>query len=384
MSWEIIQLNSAADTAKAFEKIEDLGFNDAPMDPYQNLDWLLDGKEFDENLFYYNYKDDSGGSGHCVLRKQLRPIKLSLGEFTLHKYPVFRFELWSTPILCFPSDAKISVILNEFLACFEQHVLTNEALSIEGLASSSPLYQCINGKSNKSLSLQLGDTFMHQAISFPATFDAYLKQMSKRSRKSVQYSQRKLFKDYQSELFECNSSAEIETFLDEAISISKKTYQWNLLSLGLRDRGALKTSLLKWERRAELRCFILRCAGKPVAFMLGYIYQACYYYIDVGYDPDWMKQSVGSVLQMAVIEKLYESQTPPTRFDFSTGYGEHKARFGNYEQEEVNMLLLAPTAKNRVFVGIYIGLNAVSTSLVKILDKIGIKKRLKKMIRRFF
>ena len=46
--------------------------------------------------------------------------------------------------------------------------------------------------------------------------------MSKRSRKSVQYSQRKLAKEFDVELFQCNSVAAIDRFLDDAIAVSKK------------------------------------------------------------------------------------------------------------------------------------------------------------------
>ena len=81
--------------------------------------------------------------------------------------------------------------------------------------------------------------------------------------------------------------------------------------------------------------------------MLGYVHNCRYYYVDVGYDPDWAKYSVGSVLQLAVIENLYALKSPPAFFDFSTGYGEHKGRFGNHEQEEVNVLILPVSLRNR-------------------------------------
>ena len=175
---------------------------------------------------------------------------------------------------------------------------------------------------------------------------------------------------------------QIDNFLDNAITISKTTYQWNLLGLGLRDREALKATLLKWQKQKALCCYILQFDDVPVSFMLGYIYKSTYYYIDVGFNPEWSKYSVGSVLQLEVLEELYTLTSPPTSFDFSTGYGEHKARFGNVEQNEVNMMLLSKTLKNKFRVFVYNFFSNLSDKLVELLDKFGIKKRLKKILRR--
>ena len=233
------------------------------------------------------------------------------------------------------------------------------------------------------LQLQLGRTFMHQSIEFPGAFQIYLEQMSSRSRKSVQYSQRRLKRDFDVTLFVCTEDKHIERFLDHAIQVSKQTYQWNLLGLGLRDRKGFEHTLRKWLRFDSLRCYILYCDDVPTAFMLGYIYNGCYYYIDVGYDPAWSNHSVGSVLQMEVIEELYNLPTPPRLFDFSTGYGEHKARFGNTEQEEMNLLLLSDVFQNRLLRALYLSLDKFSSFIVIVLERVGVKKQLKKLIRRF-
>ena len=292
-----------------------------------------------------------------------------------------RYELWSSPIINASSDKETIEITETFLKLINSEFSGNEALSIEGLPVKSSLYK-LNKKSNSTaIRLQLGPSYMHQSINFPDSYELYLKQMSSRSRKSVQYSQRKIKKDFDVKLFKCEEPVQIEKFLNDAIEISKTTYQWNLLGLGLRDRDELKKTLLKWHKQDSLCSYLLYCDDIPVAFMLGYIYNDCYYYIDVGYAQQWGKHSVGSVLQLEVIEDLYSLNCTPRNFDFSTGYGEHKARFGNKEQEEVNILIMPNTLKNILVCKLYVYIDKSSSFIVNVLDNLGIKKQIKRLIR---
>src|SRR5690606_2751113 len=100
------------------------------------------------------------------------------------------------------------------------------------------------------------------------------------------------------------------------------------------------------------------------------------------YDPDWADWSVGSVLQMEVLEDLYARPDRPARFDFSTGYGPHKARFANASQEETNLLLLPNTPSNRALVAAFRATDGVSNLAASTLQRLGLKQTLKRAIRR--
>ena len=71
-------------------------------------------------------------------------------------------------------------------------------------------------------------------------------------------------------------------------------------------------------RRGLLRSYILYCRDHPASFLLGYQYRGQYYHTDIGYDPDYAKQGVGSVLQLEVMQHMYEDGERPEIFDFST------------------------------------------------------------------
>jgi len=373
----MIQLNSLDNVKHAQSCISNIVDGNKDIEPLHDLSWLLAEGSLNEDIYVCFYQNQDDVTAYCVLRKQFRPINVFFGEYSIFSYSLNRYEMWSN--VTFKSGiSDAETITKAFLVFISTVIKPDEGLSIEGLPVESILYkEFLNYNS-----MHLGKPYLHQSIAMPATYDGYLDQLSNRSRKSILYSQRKAKKDFSVKLLKCDSVEKIDSFLDSAIAISKTTYQWNLLGLGLRDREALKATLLKWQKQDALCCYILQFDDVPVSFMLGYIYKSTYYYIDVGFNPEWSKYSVGSVLQLEVLEELYSLISPPTSFDFSTGYGEHKARFGNVEQNEVNMMLLSNTLKNKFRVLVYNFFSKMSDSLVELLEKLGIKKRLKKILRR--
>lgn len=224
----------------------------------------------------------------------------------------------------------------------------------------------------------------HQRIDMPATLEAYLAGLGSRSKKSLNYSRRKLFRDFADDinLARCSTEDDVSGFLDKAISISKTTYQWHLLGLGLRRGDVLEERMRFAARQGWLRSYLLECSGQPAAFMLAYQYGGCFYYTDVGYAPDFASWSAGSMLQLLVMEDLYDQPDRPDVFDFATGYGEHKARFGNASRDEANWLLLPRSFRNTVLAGAYRRLDGLANLATSTADRMGVKQTLKKTVRR--
>lgn len=81
------------------------------------------------------------------------------------------------------------------------------------------------------------------------------------------------------------------------------------------------------------------------------------------------------------MEELYDQPDRPTVFDFATGYGEHRARFGNASTEEANWLLLPRSLRNTVLAGAYRRLDGLANLATTTADRIGVKQTLKKTVR---
>jgi len=318
------------------------------------------------------------------------PLTFLLGEFSIYKKALRRIELGAGPVIASDrsGDDRRAAIEKEFLTAICAELLPGEVLSFEGLPISGHLYGIISKDleiHKRFKVLSLGKPYAHHFARLPGSFDEYLKQLSHRSRRSIRNSQSLLRREYNEEasLICFDTIEKIGRFLDDAVKISMKTYQWRLLGRGVRDREKSAATLHFAAERGWMRCYILYCKGTPVAFMLGYQYANTFLAVEMGYDPEWAKFSVGSVLQWKIIEDLYKRDDTPSIFDFSTGEGSHKSRFGKEAREEVNIVLLTATPGNRMLVAAWRGVTAVSDTAVQALDRLGVKQSLKKAIRRF-
>ena len=184
-------------------------------------------------------------------------------------------------------------------------------------------------------------------------------------------------------LTRCSDVDQIPDFVRRAVAISRKTYQWHLLGLGLRNADELTQTLTVMARHGWTRCYLLECNGVATAFMVGYLYAGTYYYVDVGFDPEWEKWSVGTVLHLEVLRDLMEGGGRAQSFDFSSGSGIHKKRFSNESRTEANYLLVPRGARNNILIAAFIGMNALSAAAVGLLDRLRLKAAIKGFVRRY-
>ncbi|MGI9509524.1 MAG: GNAT family N-acetyltransferase [Geminicoccaceae bacterium] len=353
-----------------------------------DLEWALADQRDDRVTALCLEDEDAQGFG--LLTRQERPLSFQLGELTYYRHPLTRYHLWSGPVItgAAPGSERWAALALGFLtAAGDRLGQSGAVLGIEGLSTECAFHRLLadNPKvTGNFLVMQQGEAYAHQRIDMPETLEDYLSGLGSRSKKSLRYSRRRLFRDFADDvsLKRCSADEDIPNFLDQAIAISKTTYQWHLLGLGLRRGDVLEERMRFAAKRGWLRCYLLECAGKPAAFMLAYQYQGRFYYTDVGYDPEFARWSVGSVLQLLVMEELYEQPDRPEQFDFATGYGEHKARFGNASSEEANWLLLPRSLRNTVLLGAYKRLDGLANLATSTADRIGVKQTLKRTMRR--
>jgi CelD/BcsL family acetyltransferase involved in cellulose biosynthesis len=355
---------------------------------HNDLEWLLGGdpaaRAADLRLLMYRGGSGEEAAGYAAFLVRPRPLKFQLGEVTLASRRLRYHTLSGEPLLAGLDEPARYAATAGFLEAARAMLRPGDALALEGVPVGSALDRLVATAPPASFAVtRLGAPFEHQLIDMPVDWARYEAQLGTRSRKSLRYSRKKLHEHVDGRLeARCfTTPVELERFLADSVQVSRKTYQWNLLGLGLRDQSALDARLRFAAERGWLRCYILYCRDQPVAFMLGLLHRDTYYYLDVGYDPDWAKWSVGSVLQVEVMQDLYALPTPPRGFDFSTGYGAHKARFGNVSRREANWLLLPSGWRSAALLGGYRATETVSAGLSHVLERYDLKARLKKLVR---
>jgi hypothetical protein len=172
---------------------------------------------------------------------------------------------------------------------------------------------------------------------------------------------------------------EVESFIEQAAAISKKTYQWQLLGEGLRPTEKVKKHYAFLAENAWLRSYLLISRGTPCAFVTGYQYGSRFYLDDMGYDPDFREYSVGTVLQMGIVEDLFACHRPEV-YDLGE-YGPHKEEFATEQFNQGKVLLFRRGVYTSLVRAGHWGCNTSTAAVSVMLERLGLKKRLKKMIR---
>jgi hypothetical protein len=265
------------------------------------------------------------------------PIDCRLGE-----YNVVRFR----PRLLLPAgeEPALGGDAEAWNSAFSALLSPPAALDFDVLRVAAPtasgLWTLLQGTSWRRLGLcpyEPAAPVLHQRIAMPETFEAYAAKFSAKTRGNRNRELKNLKQRGAVELACYREAGEIEVFLQQAMAISRRSYQHRLLNAGMPEPERLRPRLAVAAREGWLRSYVLRCGGAPCSYMLGYQYGGRYHYMAVGYDPVWKQFSVGTVLQMLVLQEMFQHD-PPEVFDFGVA-APQKEYFGNQSFEEATLLL---------------------------------------------
>lgn len=188
-------------------------------------------------------------------------------------------------------------------------------------------------------------------IDMATGFAAYMEGFSGKTRSTLRRKARKLADEAGGyAVSEHRSPAEIEAFLAAALPLSARTYQARLLDAGLPGDAAARRAMLEAAEDDRMRAFLLHAGGTAVAYLSLPVSGRTLIYAYLGYDPDWAPLSVGTVLQVDALERLF-AEDRFGWFDFTEGEGAHKAMFGTHSAACSSLMLLEPTLANRTLLG---------------------------------
>ena len=73
------------------------------------------------------------------------------------------------------------------------------------------------------------------------------------------------------------------------MEISRKTYQWQLHQRGLSATDLLRKRLQFAAEHGWMRCYLLFCGERAVAFIVGYQFEGTFLLDEIGHDPELSK-----------------------------------------------------------------------------------------------
>jgi CelD/BcsL family acetyltransferase involved in cellulose biosynthesis len=218
-------------------------------------------------------------------------------------------------------------------------------------------------------------------IDMAQSFDDYMAQFSGKTRSTLRRKARKLADDAGGyTVSEHRTPAEIEAFLAAALPLSARTYQARLLDAGLPESPEARRAMLEAAEADQMRAFLLHAGGQPVAYLSLPLAGQTLVYAFLGYDPDWARLSVGTVLQMDALERLFAEQRYRW-FDFTEGDGAHKEMFGTHAAACSSLVLLEPTLANRTLLGARAGFDASVLGAKTLAERSGALGRIRALLR---
>jgi hypothetical protein len=354
-----------------------------PPSPMHDPRWLRENYGGPQSglLLYFLYHGDSLRGIAPFVAKDW-PVKCQLGEITLARLPLQRLRLLGGAVQLPDEPAAYEMLVSSLLTR-EKHF---DAIYLDDVDLDSFLWRFVenNPAFRASFVRYMPEPPAPRVLlRLSGSFDDYMGRFSSKHRKNLRR-EAAIFQALapeQESVVRYTRPEEVDTFVDRAIEISRKTYQWKLLGLGLRHPDSVRKHLSFLARNGWLRAYLLSSKDTPCAFVIGFQYGGRYYLDDMGYDPEWRQYSVGTILQLEVIKDLFLWNRPEV-YDLGE-YGSHKEEFAtdNYLQGKVFLF------RRGVYPGFvragHRSCSAMTRAASVLLERYGWKKRLKKIIRTF-
>ena len=135
-------------------------------------------------------------------------------------------------------------------------------------------------------------------------------------------------------------------------------------------------------RRGAWLAHVLSCNGAPVAFLVGCRLGRVFYGLETGYLPEWAPRSVGRAAYAKLVERLYASGSPPTRFDFYYGDQDWKHGFANRSWEEGSYALILRWSRHALLVFVAAAGERITEAVAAQLARWGMKERIRSVLNR--
>lgn len=300
------------------------------------------------------------------------PFKYQLGDWTLLTIHLY-LQCRSESLFCEPTAFALQVPPMSDLANDSQGFMIRALPITDELSRLSRRggYLCY-------VPLQ----YEHCHIDLTLTFETYQQKFSSKTRSTINRKIRKYAEHCGGSIrWRCFDKPEhIREFFELARDVSKLSYQECLLDAGLPDSEKFIQQAESLAAENRLRAYILFEGARPVSYLYCPIKQGVLIYAYLGYDPEYMKLSVGTILQWLALKSLF-AENCFRAFDFTEGQSEHKRLFATHQAKRANVLLVKASLRNRLVIYSHLWMDRFSGLLGKTLDRLGVRAKVRRLMR---
>ena len=245
---------------------------------------------------------------------------------------------------------------------------TADVVSFNHLHSESNLYKYLR---RELKGLELGRPILsniHWDMEMPRNIDEFYARLSPKRRQEIRRHMRRLSENLRDEWYvrSYEHESDVPRICKDVGTVSQKTYQF-AMGVGFADNDRYRKLLTSRARLSWLKAYVLYCQNVPSAFQTGTQYGDTLYLNYTGYDPQWSRFGLGTILFIKVLEELCDSNWIQ-KIDFGFGDADYKRSYGTRSWPEVTIYLfsrrLRPQMIN-IIRGMCSGISAVGESAIR-------------------
>lgn len=314
---------------------------------------------------------------HCFEQQTYLPIRL--GEKILWRQPLQALRL--SPLA---NDGVRSAADAGSLMAFLRTSAADRALVLTDADTTGHLYCAALGTAASDYLVARNEPDTHLFHRFDGSYEAFFDQRGSKYRNQLRKKE-KVFAAYftgKVEFKEYRKPEEVEAFLVAASDINRKTYQFRMFGETV-DTDAASIAATRLVAAAGcFRSFILWHDEQPVCFILGQQRgDGMFNHCKTGFDPAHRDGAPGIYSNILLLQRLY-AEDRPRLMDFGSGDSDYKRLFSTEAQTTANPMLLPRSLRFRYAFLLYEASATLNRQAVQLLERLGLKERLKRLLRR--
>lgn len=284
------------------------------------------------------------GRPDCMLVGWLHQgsVPFNIGSFTVFKSDACILRFVNGGFLGNQSRENSRFLVREIIKSLRNREA--QAAEFSQLRVDLPLYELAKQEPNVFCREHFTPPQIHRYVTLPATFEEFLRGLSRKRRQQFARHARMLVRDFPGKVrFQSiRSEHDVEDFARKADEISQKTYK-RASGKGFVNNLEMRETLRAAAQKAALRASLLYVGERPIAFVSGILSKKNLYGTFMGYDPGFKKYCPGLQTLMRLIEESFQPSGSLLRIDAGCGDSFYKRALFDASWKEAPVWIFAPS-----------------------------------------
>ncbi len=314
----------------------------AETTPNADIDGYLANLEFcgeEESPYIVAIKAKNKLQTLVVGRLSSGKIKCTIGYKKIWEPSIKKIVFVYGGVLGDPGENEFDFLLRHLRMALASG--TADVVTFNHIHSESNLYKYLR---RKVRGLERGRpwlTNVHWNMEIPRNVEEFYGRLSTKHRHEIRRQMRRLTDNLRGKWYvkSYEQESDVSRLSKDAGFVSRKTYQF-AMGVSFVDNEKYRKLLASRARLGWLKAHVLYCKNVPSAFQIGIQYRNTLHLNYIGYDSQWRRFSLGTLLFVKVLEELCNSNSIE-QIDFGFGHADYKRSYCTCSWPEVTVYLFS-------------------------------------------